>query len=369
MTVRKIKNSWWVDFWFKHERNREKSPENSKAGAEAYEAVLRHKLARGESLVGPDKKEKEREQLFENFASEWLETYVKTNNKCSEANQKKYTLRTHLIPFFGKTPISKTTTLQIEQYKTKKIDEGLANKTINNHLIVLGTCLRTAQEWLGLEKIPKIKKLKLPPLKIEFLLQEECELLLAHSNGVWREIILMALKTGLRIGELRALSWPDIDWNNNTLNVRHSWCNCEKAPVAPKSNRARQIPLTFELRQMLEQRKQTKGFVFTGERGQMFSDQRLNQEISKACKKAGLREITCHTLRHTFASHLAMAGAPLKAIQELMGHANIQITMRYAHLAQSSLRETIGLLEPKRWTSVNFGQQVVNADNVFSVQR
>ncbi|MBU2219171.1 site-specific integrase, partial [Patescibacteria group bacterium] len=179
--------------------------------------------------------------------------------------------------------------------------------------------------------------------------------------------ILMVLKTGLRHGELKALNWADINWNNKTLTVRHSWCEYRKALDSPKSNRERHIPLTNELYEMLAQRKQAEGPVFLDERKQRFNSKRLNQEISKACKKAGLREITCHTLRHTFASHLAMAGAPLKVIQELMGHANIQTTMRYAHLSSSSLRETIKLLEPKR-AILNFGQQVVNVgQHPFSI--
>jgi integrase len=363
MAVRKIRHSWWVDFRHDYIRYRKKSPENSKAGAQAYEAALRQKLARGEplALAEPDHKQKEREQKFKDFAWQWFETHVKTNNKHSEIHNKQCNLQAHLIPFFGETPIDRIDTLQIERYKSKKMNEGLANKTINNHLIILGKCLRDAQEWLDLPKIPKIKKLKIPPLKIDFLSREECELLLAHSSGLWREIILTALKTGLRRRELKALEWPDINWSNRTLTVRHSWCEANNALDAPKNNRERHIPLVDEVHDMLARRKRTAGFVFADAMNRAFDAKELNREIGNACRRAGIREITCHVLRHTFASHLVMAGASLKEIQELLGHANIQMTLRYAHLAPSSLRNAINLLEPERKVFLDFGQPVGNA--------
>ena len=348
MAVRKIKNSWWIDIRHNHLRYRKKSPDNSRAGAEAYEATLRQRLAKGENLSFAEhgKKPDNQEQRFKKFAWQWFETYVKTNNKFSEVKNKKCVLQANLIPFFGETLIDKIDTLQVELYKSRKLNAGLTPKTINNHLIILAKCLHDAQEWLNLPKLPKIKKLKVPPAKVEFLLPEESNLLLANSSGVWHDIILTALKTGLRRGELKALSWPDINWNNKTITVRHSWCEANNSLDTPKSNRDRHIPLTNEVYEMLLQQRQTNGFIFVDDKARKFDTKRLNQEIGKACKRAGIRKVTCHVLRHTFASHLVMAGAPLKAIQELLGHASIQITMRYAHLTPSSLREAITLLDP-----------------------
>ncbi len=355
MAVRKIKSSWWVDFRHEHVRYRKKSPDNSKAGAEAYEAVLRGKLARGELLAfdQSDNRQKEQEQKFKDFAWQWFETYVKSSNKHSEISKKKYILRAHLIPFFGELRLNQIGTQQVDQYKSRRIKAGLVNGTINNELLVLGTCIHTAQEWFGLEKIAKIKLLKYAPSKFDFLSREECYQLLAHSDGVWREIIFTALKTGLRLGELRALSWSDINWSNRTLTVRHSWCDYKKGLVTPKSNRERHIPLSNELHGMFAQKKQRTGFVFTTKKSQGFTKHWLNQKIADACKRAGMREITCHTLRHTFASHLAIAGVPLRAIQELLGHRDIQTTMRYAHLAPHSLRDAVSLLDTSEVTSEN----------------
>ena len=131
--------------------------------------------------------------------------------------------------------------------------------------------------------------------------------------------------------------------------------------------------MTSALHAMLLLRKQQKGCIFTDEEGNSFNSKHLNLEIINACKAAGIKEITCHTLRHTYASHLTMRGAPLKAIQELMGHANIQTTMRYAHLAASSLREAVSLLEDKKEMSSDYGHYTVNTNpqpiNVSSLFR
>jgi len=351
MAVRKIKHSWWVDIRHNQRRHRIRSPENSRAGAQAYEAVLRQKLARGESLDSAiwDKKEENRRQHFKDFAWIWLDTYAKPNNKFSEIRQKTFALKKHLIPFFGETRLNQIDTALVEKYKALKVSSGtLGKKTINNHLAVLSKCLSVAQEWYDLPKRAKIKLLKLPPHTFHFLSPEEADLLLAHSSGVWKDIIFTGLKTGLRRGELKGLSWSDINWHNKTLTVRQSWSEASQCLDTPKSNRERHIPLTNQMVEMLLRRKQTNGIVFPNEVGKRFTANRLNVELSKACTRAGIREISCHVLRHTFASHLIINGASIKEIQELLGHANIQITMRYAHLAPSSLRNAISLLEPNQ---------------------
>src|SRR5262249_38698397 len=163
----------------------------------AYEALLRRKLALGEplSLSLP-----ERPKLFRDFAWEWFETWVKNNNKYSEVIRKRSTLQARLIPFFGAITVDQIGTHHVEMYKAKRKSEGLQNVTINNHLTVLSGCMRHAQERYDLARIPTIKWLKTPPPKSDFLSPEEADRLLANSSGVWRDVFLMALKTGLRFG-------------------------------------------------------------------------------------------------------------------------------------------------------------------------
>lgn len=343
-------------------RYRIRSPENSKAGAEAYESVLRHKLARGEPINKMMANATQQDQTFERFAWRWFREYVVPNSKPSGQRTKKYTLRSSLIPFFGKISIGQITSHHIEQYKSEQIRHGRCkNKTINNHLSVLSKCLAVAYEWEVLKTPPpKVKWLKCPPSPTDYLSPEECELLFSNADGLVRDMILTALRTGMRQGELKGLQWSSIDWQNRSVAVRHSRCDRAKDIVSTKSNRIRHIPLDIDVYEMLYKRKRENGYVFLDTDKEPFDHKRLARRLEVVCKKAGLRKITWHVLRHTFATHLAMSGEPLHVVQALLGHSVITTTMRYAHVAPSSLRAAINKLNPKRLLHEDFGQQVGN---------
>ncbi|MDO8668227.1 MAG: site-specific integrase [bacterium] len=352
MSIRKIRNSWWTDFRFNGTRFRKRSPANSKEGAKDYESLLRQKLVRGENLEG---REDKGDITFEKFSQEWFEVYVKNNNKHSEVISKESILRVHLLPFFGKMRLSKIQSLKIEEYKRQKIQSGLSNKTTNNHLAVLNKSLGTAKEWQFIKDYPRIKLLKLKPLSHDYLSESECEILLNGATGIIKEMILLALRTGLRFGEIIALGWKDVDLERKMLSVSKS---ISKGLMgSTKSNRSRYIPLSQELYEMLSRRSQKSGFIFVNQDGTPKKQIPCCKALYRACRQSKLREIGWHTLRHTFASHLAQKGISLKAIQELLGHSNIQTTMRYAHLSPTELRSAIDCLEPKD----NFGQQMGNA--------
>lgn len=121
MSIRKIRNSWWVDFRFDGKRYRRKSPDNTRSGASIYESTLKQKLARGESIDKNNINELEKEKPFRDFAWEWYESYAKNNNKFSEVLSKQSILKAHLVPHFGRTRINSISALQIEKYKTKKL--------------------------------------------------------------------------------------------------------------------------------------------------------------------------------------------------------------------------------------------------------
>ena len=359
MAVRKIKKSWWVDIRFNHKRYRIRSPQNSKDGAESYEALLRQKLARGESIdKAPDA---ERQQTFEQFAWQWFDEYVMSNNKFSEQRNKRYILSASLIPFFGKLSIGQITAHHIEQYKALMLKKGISRKTINNRLTVLSKCLTTAYGWLGLPgTAPQITWLKCPPPKTDHLSPDECGLLLSRASGNLYEMMLTALRTGMRQGEIKGLQWSSINWQTQSITVRHSRCDYSKQLTSPKSNLERHIPMDADVYTILFKRKKNTGYVFSDAENKPFHGKYLEHHLHELCKKVGLRKIGWHTLRHTFASHLAMKGVPLNTIQSLLGHSTITTTMRYAHLAPSTLRTAIDMLNSKTEFSSSFGQPVGN---------
>jgi integrase len=354
-----FRRAWWVDFRVGHQRYRKKSPENSRAGARAYEAMMRQKAARSESINGatPD----EKEQTFERFARHWFEDYVVPNNKFLEQRMKRYILNSSLIPFFGKLLIRQITTQHVEQYKARTLKNGVSRKTANNRLAVLSKCLTTAYDWLQIQGArPKVALLKCPPPTTNYLSADECEMLISSADGTIREMMLTALRTGMRQGELRALQWSSIDWENRIITVRHSLNDRTKELESPKSNRERHIPMDTDVYGMLLERKGSTGYVFINEDGGPYDSQRIIRRLKDVRKKAGLRNFGWHGLRHTFASQLAVKGVPLHVVQTLLGHSTITTTMRYAHVAPSALRAAIDMLNPKQALQGDFGQPVGN---------
>src|SRR4051812_43827619 len=123
MAVRFIKNRWYIDITFDGRRCRKPCPENSRAAALAYEASLRRKLARGET-IDDTSDTKPKSQTFEQFAWNWFEVYSVPNNKYSEQKTKRSTLNCSLIPFFGKMLVDEIKEFQIEQFKAASIKQG-----------------------------------------------------------------------------------------------------------------------------------------------------------------------------------------------------------------------------------------------------
>ncbi|KRQ15357.1 tyrosine-type recombinase/integrase [Bradyrhizobium manausense] len=358
MAVRKIKQSWWVDLRADRIRYRKRSPENSRTGALAFEATLRQRLARGESIHGATDNKR---VSFEEFAWKWFDDYVVPNNRFSEQRIKRYTLKSSLIPFFGKIPVGEIKRYHIEKYKALKVKNGLGNKSIKNHLTVLSKCLSCAYDWLEVaSRPPGIPWPKCPPPQTDYLSPDECEMLLASATGTMREMLLVALRTGMRQGELKGLQWSAIDWENRVVIVKASYCDREKNIGPPKNNRIRSIPLDVDVYETLFRRRQKTGYVFTNPMGRPLNHSWLSDHLERVCKKAGLRRISWHVLRHTFASHLAMRGVPLNTVQVLLGHSTIVMTMRYAHVAPSTMRAAIELLNPRRFTRAEHGQPAGN---------
>ncbi len=343
MPQRKIGKTWWVDITHNKKRYRKKSPLNSKAGAQAFEATLRKKLAEGAVLEDVERRA-EHSQLFETFAWFWFRTHVKVHSKPSTIAKARSVLTHKLIPFFGATQLNKISTLQVEKYKAKIASTGMSNKTINNELSVLNKCLQDAKLWLGLDSVPNVVRLKTRPSSYDFLNEGESSLLLEQLSGVWFEIVYVALKTGLRRGELQGLRWQDVNLEAKTLTVQHSWCSVKYALLSPKGNTTRTIPLADDVVAILRAREQREGIVFSVN-GFVFQPVTLGQQLAQACERAGIRKITCHVLRHSYASQLALNGAPIAMIQILLGHTDIKITMRYAHLSQESVNDAVQYMQ------------------------
>ncbi len=316
------------------------APVQTKRDAEKFEQELKRSILDG---TFGKKEEKPAPTLVE-FEKEFISNYAEANNKKSEVETKKGVIKNHLVPAFGTKRLDQISARDIEAFKGLKLRQGSSAKTVNNMLTILRKMLSVAQEWEVIPFVPKVKWLRVPPNKFDFLTFEEADRLIGAADGEWRAMIMLASKTGLRQGELLALTWDDVDLVKGLLVDSRNLSRGEI--TTPKNGKTREIPLGDDVLASLKRQRHLRGdLVFCKPDGSMLTKGECKHPLWRACKRAGLRRIGWHVLRHTFASHLVMRGAPMKAVQELMGHSTMEMTMRYAHLSPDVRKDAVRLLD------------------------
>jgi integrase len=325
---------------------RKKSPVNGKANTQRYAEERAAHAVR--ASVAPQPAAVKTEVVTVSEFQEQFMTFSKTNNKPSTVSAKEGLLRVHLIPFFGSMKLDAIGPAEVERYKALKLDEDFEKKSINNHLTALRKLLNLAVEWGALDRASKVRGFNLKQEYVsedEYLTFEESDRLIRAAAPEWLAFIIVALKTGLRVGELLALKWQDIDLVAAHLIVRRTLWRDQEGP--PKGGRNRKVPLSDEALATLKAHRHLRGpYVFCGPSVERLTHSMVKDVVPDACRRAGLgKRVTTHGLRHTFASHLNIRGATLKAVQELLGHESIEMTLRYAHLTPDVKREAVQLLD------------------------
>jgi integrase len=257
--------------------------------------------------------------------------YCEQNNRPNTV-AKKRVFAGHILAFFGDVPLAAVTRERIEGYKAeRRRDVGPA--TVNRELALLKHALRLAVEWDYLEVSPAagVKQFKEPPGRLRYLSREEGDALLEACSPEVGPVVVTALNTGARLGEILALDWDHVDMARRQLRV-----------VDSKNNETRVVPINDVLYNTLIKLNAKEGKVFKSGRGEPYRSVRTAFE--KGVRKAGIKDFTFHDLRHTFASWLAMEGVPMSTIGKLLGHKTPQMTMRYAHLAPEYLADVVNLL-------------------------
>ncbi len=180
----------------------------------------------------------------------------------------------------------------------------------------------------------------------KFLTFVEADALIAAATPMdpWKAMVIVAVRTGLRHGELTALRWQDVDLKGGKLSVVENYV--EGHTGTPKSGHGREVPLSNDALKALRSIRHNRGpLVFCTKQGKHLEHWVTDNQLRLFCRAAGMLPIGWHRCRHTFASHLAMRGVSIKTIQELLGHANLKMTMRYAHLMPEVRRDAVLLLD------------------------
>ena len=239
-----------------------------------------------------------------------------------------------------------------------------APKTVNNVLTVLSTLLKTAVEWNLLERMPcTIRLVKVSKPSAAFHDFDTYERLVEAARATGPNaflIVLLGGEAGLRCGEMIALEWGDIGLPKRQLCVQRS--NWDGHVTAPKGGRLRYIPLTVRLARALRDHRHLRSpLVLCDENGVVLKRKAVRPWVRRAARRAHVLNDGVHIFRHTFCSHLAMRGAPARAIQELAGHANITTTQRYMHLSPAAIEGALRLLDQQS-PDLRRGDMVETAD-------
>jgi integrase len=276
------------------------------------------------------------------FVAKWDDDYVTVQvrlgrMKESSAESCRSRLRLHVVPFFGPMRLDVVTLPHVREFMKALLAKELSPKTVLNVMVVLKVMLKHAVQWGYLDANPAqyAERPRGEKQEMQILTPPEIRRLLDAADESVRTLILCAVLTGMRRGELLGLRLEDVDLEGRRIFVRRALWRGKF--VTPKSRRSRRtIDLAPTLRVALARLPSRfhSGLVFCNSDGTPLDpDNFAHRDWARALRRAELRRIRFHDLRHTYASLLIAQGAHPKYIQVQLGHASIQTTLdRYGHL-------------------------------------
>ena len=304
-------------------------------------------------------------KTFRQFAEEWLTVVLKPKLKPTSFERKVVTLRNQVYKHIGAVPIEKLTHSQIQKMVNSLSDSGLSYSTVKKAYEAVSACVRyyrikTSTSFNPCEGITLPEQKRKESSDIRFFTDEERKLIVNEatrkfSNGVsayrlgWAYVLL--LYSGLRVGELCALTWKDIDFEERTIKVYKNAVeyaerddNGKSRSVLKTQNSTktrsgmRTLPMTQKAFDALSELQKVTGkyeYIITSSNGQRIRPSRLGQTFSLILSAIDMDRVGLHTLRHTFATMLFNNGCEVKVVSDLLGHSNTKITENiYIHLIQ-----------------------------------
>ena len=331
---------WYLDYWDATGKRVQKVVPKAQT---AEEAILALNSAVSISLQRELGIRRKPDRIsFADYAKIYLENYAKINKRSWNTD---VSYLKSMDRSFGSLYLDEIGPLEIEKYKALRRKDGVTKSTTNRCLAVLRKMLTLAAEWGYLEKdaVPKIKFFpEKDNLKERFLTDDEEQRLLASASPTLRSIIIIAVNTGMRLGEILGLRWEQVDFASRRIRVERT-----------KSGKIRFIEINTPLLQELTRLKSLDGrspYVFLSDvTGKPLTT--VKTAFKGACRRAkkdpddkddpGIVGLRFHDLRHTFASRLNASGSDPKVIMELMGHGSLKMTERYIHTSHDQKRNAV----------------------------
>ena len=343
MRIYQRKSVWYIDYSFNGRRVRKKVG-TSKKMAELALNQVEISITKGEFLgiKVPTK------MIFDKLCEQYLE-YSKAH-KTERSYLRDMTSIKILLSSFGDKLISEISVHELELHKSIR-REVVRPASVNREISCIKHMFNKAVQWGYIAENPfrSVLRFKEPPGRTRYLSQNEITRLLDCCSVQTRQIVIVALNTGMRRGEILNLKWSDVEMRRRTITVRHT-----------KNNEIRTIPMNDVLYETLSNMgpQLPDQYIFVNRDGKRLTT--IKTGFRAALRRAGIKDFRFHDLRHTFASYLVMSGADIQTVQRLLGHKDIKMTARYSHLSDSHLREAITRLEygtnlaqePQRITAV-----------------
>jgi integrase len=302
----------------------------------------RQKVSEQKSLLARDvdpadeRAQKRSDLTFRNFAKDHYLPHATMHKKTFQEDQ--YKLDKRILPILGDFRLSTITVRDITSLHAK-VKEGTTATTANHYLTLVRRMLNLAVQWGLLEKnsASLLQKFKEPPHRERYLTKEELPRFLKALGEMEDRLSMAAIKlllfTGCRKGEILSLTWENVQEGRIYLPVT-------------KNGKARSVLLNAKAKEVLEElrSKRKEGspdtdFVFPSRHGAAKGHLHdLRKPFDRVCEAAGIDGLRVHDLRHSFATFAVMSGASLHEVQKLLGHSDIGMTQRYAHMVDESLQ-------------------------------
>ncbi len=324
---------WWITYQGLDGKQKfESSTSSLKADAQYLLACRRKEIAEGkEPLI-----RKIPNYTFKELSDEYIKWAERQRGFRQKANFIK-----QLLNVVGLIQLKFFNAKILEQYQTGRIQKGNKPATANRHIATLKHMFTKAVEWdmvdeETLRRVRRVKLLEENNSRLRYLTKEECIQLINSCDSHLKPVMITALNTGCRKSEILNLKWDE------HIDLTHGFILLNKT----KSGDRREIPINKTLRVTLQSitRRLDMPYVFYNpDTAKPYKD--LKKSFKTACRRAKIKDFLFHDSRHTFASHLVMAGVDLITVKELMGHKSLSMTLRYAHLAPGHKVKAVDTLD------------------------
>ena len=317
-------------------------------GKPKFQYVFGHSRQEVQDKITEIRRQEQSESCSETISNLFESWYQSNKHRIKESTGANYLMKAnkHILPFFGNTAIDSVTDKEISSFIDRKLKQGLSNRYVSDIIVLMKSVFKYAVKiyhiFNPLDGISLPKKKKAEITLLDENEQQKLQQYIAENPNRTTMGVALSMSTGIRIGELCALQWKDIDLEKRILTVRKTMqriqCPTDTAKTKliitePKSETScRSIPLPDCMMNLLQNfRGKQDSFVLSGTEKSV-EPRVMQYRFQKILKNAKLPSVHFHALRHIFASNCIRWGFDVKALSELLGHSNVEITLNlYVH--------------------------------------